>query len=171
MNPINLNKINPVLTWPNWLKILCIMGINLSIFLLIYFLIIQPTQQQKQQNDLKIIQLKEEINQLKQFASKKTPSFKPLSLSNLITEINTLAAKNNLSLVAIKPSPPINQQGIKIQSLQIKTIGDYESIRQFLSKLSQSSATITIGDCVLQNSNTMPPLEIILNLHLYTKEL
>lgn len=160
-----------ILAWPNWLKIFFIIGINLSIFFLTYFLILRPTQQQQQENNLKIMHLTAELKQSTSNIPRKLPSFKPFSLSSLITEINNLAAKNNLNLVALKPSPPSNQQGIKMQSLQIEAVGTYESSKYFLSNLSQISATITLGDCVLQKRNTILPLEIILTLHFYTKEL
>lgn len=160
-----------VLIWPNWLKFSFIMSVNLSLFLVIYMLILWPTQQLKQKNNIQITHLTSEMQQSKLHGLQKILSFKSVPLANWTAEINTLADKNDLNLIAMKPSPPANQQGFTIQSLQIRATGNYESIRHFLSELSQWSASITVGDCILQNSNTPPLLELIVNLNCYTKKL
>lgn len=166
----------PFMHWPNkfqglviFTSCFCVIWLTNSVIFanVAQQLTMNKTQIQTKQHQLKTQQ--EIIKQAQLFQNSEIA--KPLDLANLVTQLSTLANKNQVTMSAMKPLVLEKKQDFTVQPLQVTACGHYENVLAFMRHMTTLSPFIFLDDFTLRmqifGTSANCPLQLTVKINLY----
>lgn len=188
--------LNNLGAWPTTARTIVLIAAGLLTFTLGFFFDIQSqlstleatqqleqeTKQQLEQNALALVKAQKESVEFKQMQAMTIELNKELiptsKITDVLDEISKIGSSNHLKFQLVKPLPPIKQDFLKIQPVQIIIVGTHHDLANFLSQIANLHYLITVNAFTIthvlaENTNLNLPgvstsdlqMDLTLNIH------